>query len=130
MPNWIRPPIFAPAVVDTYRGMLMEISLDDHECSSNSRDILEVYRRHYADSHLVCPVPPEKSANLPALTIERCANTDRIDLFVFAHPDSGQLRLCATLDNLGKGAAGSAVQNLNIMAGFDDEAGLTIISDM
>ncbi len=38
-------------------------------------------------------------------------------------PRRGQARLVATLDNLGKGAAGAAVQNLNIMAGFDPDRG-------
>jgi len=54
------------------------------------------------------------------------AATDRLDLRVFAAADGSQARLVATLDNLGKGAAGAAVQNLNIMAGLDPVAGLTL----
>jgi N-acetyl-gamma-glutamyl-phosphate reductase len=47
-------------------------------------------------------------------------------LRVCGNAETGQARLIATLDNLGKGAAGAAVQNLNIMAGFDPVAGLTL----
>jgi N-acetyl-gamma-glutamyl-phosphate reductase len=54
------------------------------------------------------------------------AGDDRLDLFVFAHPDGNQARLVARLDNLGKGASGACVQNLNIMAGLPETAGLRI----
>ena len=58
--------------------------------------------------------------------IEDDAGTDRLTLRVCGNDETGQARLIATLDNLGKGAAGAAVQNLNIMAGFDPVAGLTL----
>ena len=58
--------------------------------------------------------------------IEDDAGTDRLTLRVCGNDATGQARLIATLDNLGKGAAGAAVQNLNIMAGFDPIAGLTL----
>jgi N-acetyl-gamma-glutamyl-phosphate reductase len=60
------------------------------------------------------------------LLIEADAGTDRLTLRVFGNAERGQARLVATLDNLGKGAAGAAVQNLNIMAGFDQTAGLVL----
>ena len=60
------------------------------------------------------------------LAIERCANTDRLDLFVFARTDGSQIRLVAALDNLGKGAGGAAVQSLNLMAGLPEGAGLSL----
>ena len=65
-------------------------------------------------------------ADASAVTIEEDANTDRLSLRVFGNAEAGQARLIATLDNLGKGAAGAAVQNLNIMAGFDPVAGLVL----
>jgi N-acetyl-gamma-glutamyl-phosphate reductase len=64
--------------------------------------------------------------NPPMLMIEDGAGTDRLDLHVYANEATGQARLIALLDNLGKGAAGAAVQNLNIMAGLDPVAGLTL----
>jgi len=54
------------------------------------------------------------------------AGTDRLELFVFARPDNSQFVLTARLDNLGKGAAGAAVQNMNIMLGLDPLAGLQL----
>jgi N-acetyl-gamma-glutamyl-phosphate reductase len=54
------------------------------------------------------------------------APSDRLDLYVFASPKGDQVRLVAMLDNLGKGASGAAVQNLNIMAGLDEVSGLRL----
>ena len=54
------------------------------------------------------------------------APTDRLDLFVFAAPNRSQARLVARLDNLGKGASGAAIQNLNLMAGLPETTGLRL----
>ena len=54
------------------------------------------------------------------------APSDRLDLYVFTDAAGTQARLVATLDNLGKGAGGAAVQNLNLMAGLDPLAGLVL----
>jgi N-acetyl-gamma-glutamyl-phosphate reductase len=51
---------------------------------------------------------------------------DGLDLHVFAARDGSQARLVAVLDNLGKGASGAAVQNLNLMAGLPETAGLVL----
>ena len=58
--------------------------------------------------------------------LEHVGATDRLALFVFGNADSGQARLVAALDNLGKGAAGAAVQNLNILAGLPETSGLRL----
>ena len=58
--------------------------------------------------------------------IERCAGTDRLELFVFGRADDAQVRLVAALDNLGKGAGGAAVQSLNLMAGLPETSGLRL----
>jgi N-acetyl-gamma-glutamyl-phosphate reductase len=55
---------------------------------------------------------------------ESCNGTNRIDLHVLPHP-SGHALLVAVLDNLGKGASGAAIQNLNLMLGFEEERSLT-----
>ena len=62
------------------------------------------------------------------LTIEQAAGTDRLELFVYADEKAGQARLIAALDNLGKGAAGAAVQNLNIALGLDEGRGAEALS--
>jgi N-acetyl-gamma-glutamyl-phosphate reductase len=60
------------------------------------------------------------------LSIERCSNTDRIDIFIFANDVGDQVRLVAALDNLGKGASGAAVQSLNLVLGHDETEGLKL----
>ena len=55
---------------------------------------------------------------------DNLANTNKMQLFVFANDDARQCVLCARLDNLGKGASGAAVQNLNLALGLDEAAGL------
>jgi N-acetyl-gamma-glutamyl-phosphate reductase len=58
----------------------------------------------------------------------RCSSeaTDAMELHVFASADGSQARLMATLDNLGKGASGAAVQSLNLMAGLEETTGLRL----
>lgn len=123
-----RTPIFAPAVAPTYRGMLVEVplplaALPGAPSPAAIRDALD---EAYAGSPLVRVAPADETAAMEGLTIEHCADSDRLDLFVFASADGAQARLVAALDNLGKGAAGAAVQTLNLMAGFDETSGLRL----
>lgn len=118
-------PLFAPSVASVHRGMIVDIPLmtgamPNHPSVSAIRDALGA---HYAGSPIVRVVADFDEANL---NIEHAANTDRLDLFVFANSDDTQVRLVAALDNLGKGAAGAAVQSLNLMVGLDETAGLRL----
>ena len=118
------PPIFAPSVVDTYRGMVVEVPLPLHALTRRPTvaHCETVLREAYRDSAIVRVA----ASDTAFVTIEDDAGTDRLTLRVCGNDETGQARLIATLDNLGKGAAGAAVQNLNIMAGFDPAAGLTL----
>jgi N-acetyl-gamma-glutamyl-phosphate reductase len=117
------PPLFAPAVAKTYRGMIVEVPLPVAPPLGNIREVLsEAYR----GQKLVRIVPASESEALSLVTIERLARTDRIELCVFGDDASRQARLVAVLDNLGKGAAGAAVQNLNLMLGLDELSGLRL----
>jgi len=118
------PPIFAPAVANTYRGMIVEVPLPLHMFVRRpSLAACEtVLREAYKDSPIVTVAP----GDVTVVAIEDDAGTDRLTLRVCGNAETGQARLIATLDNLGKGAAGAAVQNLNIMAGFDPAAGLVL----
>ncbi len=113
-------PIFQPAVADTYRGMVVEVPL--HQAQLAGGDIAEVLAEAYADSPLV----RVGDGSVATIAIEADAGTDRMTLYAFGNPATGQHSLVATLDNLGKGAAGAAVQNLNIMAGLDPTSGLIV----
>ena len=118
------PPIFQPAVVHTYRGMVVEVPLPLHTFTRRpSLEAIEnTLRDAYKDSPLIRVLPGDVST----VSIEEDAGTDRLSVRVFGNAERGQARLVATLDNLGKGAAGAAVQNLNIMAGLDPTAGLVL----
>lgn len=117
------PPLFAPMVADTYRGMIVEVPVPLHMFARrpNLHVCEAVLREAYADSPLITVAEGDAAQ----VTIGDDAGTDRLTLRVCGNPETRQMRLIATLDNLGKGAAGAAVQNLNIMAGFDPVAGLT-----
>ncbi len=114
------PPIFLPAVARSYRGMLVEVPLHAHLLNGGIEAIRDAWGDAYAQSPLI-RLGREPGA---VLTLEQCANTDRLDLFAFAR--DGQIRLVAALDNLGKGAAGAAVQNLNLMTGLPETEGLRL----
>lgn len=117
-------PIFQPGVVDTYRGMIVEVPLPLYALPRKPilAQIEETLAAAYKDAPLIRIAPDD----VPFVTIEDNAGTDRLTLRVCGNDETGQARLIATLDNLGKGAAGAAVQNLNIMAGFDMTAGLML----
>ena len=63
-------------------------------------------------------------AHEPRVMPQRLNGTNRLELSVHGNRDNGAVALVAVLDNLGKGASGAAVQNLNIMLGLDEGAGL------
>jgi N-acetyl-gamma-glutamyl-phosphate reductase len=116
------PPTFAPAVANTYRGMIVEVPIAraalDGEPPLDA--VEQVLRAAYADAPLVTVA----RGDVDTVAIEDDAGTDRLTLRLCGNAATGQARLIATLDNLGKGAAGAAVQNLNLMAGLDPLAGL------
>ena len=104
--------------------MLVEVPLHLHLLPGrpDGAVIREILSAAYAGSRVVRVA----NDNPALLTIESAAGTDRLDLYVFANEKVGQARLVATLDNLGKGAGGAAVQNLNIALGFDEIEGLRL----
>ena len=118
-------PLFAPSVARTYRGMVVDVPLMTGAMPKrpSAEDIESALAERYAGSPIVSLV---RNFSEPHLTIEYAANTDRLDLFVFANASGTQVRMVAALDNLGKGAAGAAVQTLNILAGLPETQGLRL----
>jgi len=118
------PPIFTPAVANTYRGMIVEVPVPLHALPR--KPSLTQIETTLAEAYKDSPLIRIGAADAKFVTIEDDAGSDRLTLRVCGNAEAGQARLIATLDNLGKGAAGAAVQNLNIMAGFDPVTGLTL----
>ena len=110
-----RRPIFVPSVASYRQGMLVSVPLhlDSLPKSPTAEALRARLAEYYAGSALIS-VSAEKDA--PAtLEAESLADTDRLELFVFANETHRQAVLVARLDNLGKGASGAAVQNIRLM---------------
>jgi N-acetyl-gamma-glutamyl-phosphate reductase len=120
------PPIFAPTVGRFYRGMLVEVPLNLWALKGHPsvHEVHEVLAETYCKEKLVDVASLEDGH--ASLDAEILKGTDKLRLYVFGNETRGQARLIAALDNLGKGAAGAAVQNLNIMTGRDETEGLVV----
>jgi N-acetyl-gamma-glutamyl-phosphate reductase len=118
-------PIFAPAVANLFSGMIVEVPLHLAAIpgAPTAAALSDALAAHYAGSPIVQVVAGYDEGTL---AIERLANTDRLDLFVFTDAANQQARLVAALDNLGKGASGAAVQSLNLMLGLPETEGLRL----
>jgi len=124
------PPLFAPAVGYFRRGMLVHVPLQLAALprAVSGSDLQAALAGHYAGERFVTVRPLNDSGALREgnfLEPEALNGTNRLELFVFANDAARQALLVARLDNLGKGASGAAVQNLNLMLGLPEEAGLT-----
>ena len=119
-------PIFAPAVVKAFRGMMVEVPLPISVMpgSDSPEEMRACLMEHYAGSPVVKVHADMAPSELLILNSQE--PSDRLDLYVMGSPKGDQVRLMAMLDNLGKGASGAAVQNLNIMAGLDEVSGLRL----
>jgi N-acetyl-gamma-glutamyl-phosphate reductase len=87
-------------------------------------DLLDTLDAAYAKAALVKVASPAEGAAMKTLDAEILKNRNDMKLFVFGSENTQQARLVAVLDNLGKGAGGAAVQNLNIMLGLPETEGL------
>jgi len=119
-------PLFAPAVGRYAQGMIVEVPLQLKALptSPTLKDIHGELVRAYEGATFVEVASLEEAASLKTLDPERLNGTNRMKLYVFGSEEAGQARLVALLDNLGKGASGAAVQNLNLMLGLPETSGL------
>ncbi|HUO22057.1 MAG TPA: N-acetyl-gamma-glutamyl-phosphate reductase [Caulobacteraceae bacterium] len=120
------PPIFAPSVGRFYRGMLVETPLNLWALKGHPsvHDVHQVLAKAYCREPLVEVASLEDGHT--SLDAEILKGSDRLKLFVFGNEQRGQARLIAALDNLGKGAGGAAVQNLNLLTGRPETEGLVL----
>jgi N-acetyl-gamma-glutamyl-phosphate reductase len=117
-------PLFSPAVGRFAQGMIVEVPLHLGLLpgTPSLEDVHAALSRAYDGQKFVRVVALETSRSIKTLPPEGLNGTNCMELYVFGSGD--QARLVALFDNLGKGASGAAVQNMNIMLGLPEAAGL------
>ncbi|MFO6445774.1 N-acetyl-gamma-glutamyl-phosphate reductase [Erythrobacter sp. NE805] len=120
------PPVFSPAVVPAFRGMLVDVPLPLAAIPGAGRvgKMRECLAEFAANGPLVTFAEAGSTEEL--LHRDEGSADDTMSLHLYANADETQVRLIARLDNLGKGASGAAIQNLNIMCGLPETTGLRL----
>lgn len=109
-------PIFTPSVGRFAQGMLVNIPLHTTGMGNANRETIHAcLQRHYAGQDVVQVMGMAETDALARIDPTEMVGTDRMLLYVCGRADGGQVNLIASLDNLGKGASGAAVQNLELM---------------
>lgn len=122
MTGLTQAPVFLPIVDDYYKGMAGTIMLQNRLLNSQptAEEICTKLQEYYADEHFVKVLPFESARG--TLYANTLAGTNRLEIAVCGN--DGQTTVTALFDNLGKGASGAAVQNMNIVLGLDETIGL------
>ena len=110
------PVTFVPHLLPVRRGLLATCVV-----RSRGADLRELLEEHYAESHVVDVLP---EGVVPELA--RVQQTDGAEIGVFEDRLTGDVIVICALDNLGKGAAGQAIQNVNLLYGFEETLGLRL----
>ena len=114
-------PVFCPIVGAFYSGMEVTVPLFAHQVKGTMADIAELYRTYYANGLVRFAETADESGFLSA-----AAFSGRDDMQVTVCGNAERLLLVARFDNLGKGASGAAIQNMNLLLGVDETTGLEV----
>ena len=112
-------PVFCPVVAPFYAGMEVTVPLTPAETAASPEEIREVYRAYYHSGLIRFMDAPDESGFLSA-----GAFAGRDDLAVSVFGNEERILLVSRFDNLGKGASGAAIQNMNLVLGLDEAEGL------
>ena len=117
-----KAPVFLPVVDDYYKGMATTIMLHNALLpgAPTAEQICRKLQEYYSGQHFVSVMPFGENAS--TIYAAELAGTNHLKIVVCGHED--QTSVTALFDNLGKGASGAAVQNMNIMLGIDEATGL------
>lgn len=120
-----RKPIFMPMICDFPQGMTVTVPLfaDQLQKAASIDALRALYTDYYGDSPVV-ELRPADAPSCGFIGSNNLAGKDTLQIFVNGNEE--QLMLTARLDNLGKGASGAAVQNMNLMLGFEESKGLSL----
>ena len=116
-----RDPIFCPIVAPYYSGMEVTVPLFVDMINGNADTVKEVYRSYYQNGLVRYADSADESGFLSA-----AAFSDRDDMQITVTGNDDRILLVARFDNLGKGASGAAIQNMNLLLGADEATGLNI----
>ena len=120
------PPIFTPIVANFPQGLIVQVplhlwALPDEPDIDAIRNLLTA---HYLGEQFVRVASAEESEESGAVHGAMLSNTNQLLIHVFGNADQDTANLVAVFDNLGKGASGAAVQNLNLVLGVEESLGL------
>ncbi len=113
-----RPPVFSPILGDFYAGMATSVLLPGFD----AEQVWETLNRHYQGEPVVSVAP--LGGDEPVIYADTLAGKDSMRIQVCGHRE--QTMVTALFDNLGKGASGAAIQNLNILLGVSETTGLNL----
>ncbi len=120
------PVLFSPSVGRYRQGMIVQMPLQLWALpgTPSPMHVHQVLSDHYAGCRYITVPDIEDAAQINRLDPEGLNGTNELRLHVFANEDNQQVLIAGLLDNLGKGASGQTVQNLNIMLGVSEDTGL------
>ena len=113
-------PVFCPVVCDFYSGMQVTVPLFKDDLNGTLNDVKEAYKSYY-QSGLIHFEDDAEEGFLSSLKFE-----GRDDMAVCAFGNDDRITLVSRFDNLGKGASGAAIQNMNLVLGCEETTGLMI----
>ena len=115
-----KEPVFSPIVAPYYSGMEVSVSLTKDDISCTLEDIKTAYKDYY-QSGLIRYDDSTEGGFISAASF-----SGRDDMIVAAFGSDDRITLVSRFDNLGKGASGAAIQNMNIRLGLDEAIGLVL----
>ena len=119
-----KAPVFCPVVGDFYSGMEVTVPLFADDLNGNINDIKNIYKSIY-NTAIIHYDEEEENGFMSATYLEGC---DDMQISVKGNDD--RILLVSRFDNLGKGASGSAIQNMNILMGIDETTGLKLSKEI
>ncbi|HWT75073.1 MAG TPA: N-acetyl-gamma-glutamyl-phosphate reductase [Mobilitalea sp.] len=118
-------PIFVPILGNNYKGMAVLTSVHTKLLAKklHAKDLHALLSEHYQGEKFVKVMPYADDSYLfdGAVDITACNDTNNAEIYVFGNEAKGSAVIMTRIDNLGKGASGAAIQNMNIMLGFDED---------
>ena len=115
------PPVFCPIVADYYAGMEVTVPLFKQDLKGSLTDLEEAYKNYYTNGLIRFTGKTDEGGYLSGNAFEGC---DDMEISIYGNED--RILLVSRFDNLGKGASGAAIQNMNLVLGCKEDTGLTV----